>query len=55
MECQSQVKSFVIRVHSVENDNEQLRIKVKHVQTDEESTFITLEEAFRYLKEVVGE
>ncbi len=55
MECQSQVKSFVLRVHSVDNDNDKLRIKVKHVQTDEENTFCSLEEAFRFLKEVVGE
>ncbi|MCT8136794.1 hypothetical protein H1D32_02880 [Anaerobacillus sp. CMMVII] len=59
MESQSQVKSFVIRVQTVEDDNQSrdqsLRIKVKHVQSDEEATYATLEEVFDYIKDVIGE
>lgn len=59
MEAQSQVVSFVIRVHTALNEcqeqESQVRIKVKHVQTDEEAAYANLEEAFSYIKGVIGE
>lgn len=59
MEAQSQVVSFVIRVHTALNEcqeqENQVRIKVKHVQTDEEAAYATLEEVFSYIKGVIGE
>lgn len=59
MEVQSQVVSFVIRVHTALNEGQEqenhLRIKVKHVQTDEEAAYATLEEVFSYIKGVIGE
>ncbi|QOY37902.1 hypothetical protein AWH56_010220 [Anaerobacillus isosaccharinicus] len=49
----------MIRVHTALNESQeqenQVRIKVKHVQTDEEAAYANLEEAFSYIKGVIGE
>jgi hypothetical protein len=59
MEAQSQVVSFVIRIHTAASEGQErenhLRIKVKHVQTDDEGAYATLDEVFSYIKEVIGE
>lgn len=56
---QSQIASFVVRFHLADVDRESnkksWRIKVTHVQKDEETFFETIEEATDFMKKVVGE
>lgn len=56
---QSQIASFVIRFHLAEVDKEtnkkNWRIKVTHVQKDEETLFETIEDATHFMKKIVGE
>jgi len=56
---QKQIASFVIRFQLVDFDTKtkekQWRIKVTHVQEDEELLFETSEEAMNFMKQVVGD
>lgn len=57
--AQSQIASFVVRFHLTDVDKESKkknwRIKVTHVQKDEETLFETIEEATVFMKKIVGE
>lgn len=56
---QTQIASFIIRFHLAEFDKDSnrksWRIKVTHVQEDEETLFETIEEATLFMKKIVGE
>ncbi|ADC48854.1 hypothetical protein BpOF4_03940 [Alkalihalophilus pseudofirmus OF4] len=43
------VSSFILRVHP----HDTMRIKIKHVQTEEEYVCASLEEAMDYIKQVM--
>jgi hypothetical protein len=56
---QAQIASFVIRCHPTDVDKatnqQKWRIKVTHVQRDEETLFETIEEATLFMKKIMGE
>ncbi|MGG0719161.1 hypothetical protein ABE096_16415 [Robertmurraya massiliosenegalensis] len=56
---QTQIASFIVRFHlsEVEQDSyrKKWRIKVTHVQENEEMLFETIEEATHFMKKIVGE
>lgn len=58
MEVQ-QIASFVVRFQLAavekETGNKQWRIKVTHVQDEQETLFDSIEDAFLYMKEVADE
>ncbi|MFB6465262.1 hypothetical protein ACE38V_00445 [Cytobacillus sp. Hz8] len=52
------IASFVLRFHLAEidkvSDKKLWRIRVNHVQCEEETLFESIEEAMNYMKKVVG-
>ncbi|WP_075981498.1 hypothetical protein [Bacillus massilinigeriensis] len=54
---QNQIASFIIRFHLAEVDEttneKKWRIKVNHVQSEQETFFESFEEAMKYMKRVV--
>ncbi|MDQ0153818.1 hypothetical protein [Robertmurraya andreesenii] len=56
---QNQIASFIVRFHladiDMESNRKSWRIKVTHVQKDEETLFESIEEATVFMKKVIGE
>ncbi len=51
---EQEVTSFVLRFCPLDQEKEQWRIKVTHVQEQNEVSFCRLEEAFQYIKKSIG-
>lgn len=56
---QNQIASFIVRFHladiDMESNRKSWRIKVTHVQKDEETLFASIEEATVFMKKVIGD
>ncbi|MGM8216756.1 hypothetical protein ACLIA0_14565 [Bacillaceae bacterium W0354] len=49
------ITSFIVRCQHMNGDNTPLKIRLTHVQSNEDTYFEKLEDAFQKMKEIVAE